>query len=415
VAGRSFGGIAAFYLAYVHPETFGLAGCMSTSFGWDKAHFYKQVIASDKPKSGTRFWIMDGSFDSWWRSLPAAQALVRRGWVEGEDVGYYHLHQGRHNQKSWNAQVRDMLHFILRKKSPELLGIRLKNNTDDKGSGIDLEREGAHAHAMVDLFYEDGFRLNAVNPGLSMADESVATVDADSLHRIKYVGPGWTTLTAQYAGFESKLPVKGYDLNAIETVSLPAAERPVTVDGDLTEWARLDQLQYRYTSDQADFRFAVRYENDDLLIAVKAYNDSLYTDPEKRVMQQDMIEFWLDARPDLERSESSGEWAGWDHMYFALSPGKETIQHHLRRNHGHMPERFEAVCVPADSGFVAEMRIPGAVLDQKQERPWEAVRLNLCHIDVNKPGDEGKPQFWEGNWVGPYNRVGSGTFKRDRK
>ncbi len=98
MAGRSFGGIAAFYLAYVHPETFGLAGCMSTSFGWDKAHFYKQVIASDKPKSGTRFWIMDGSFDSWWRSLPAAQALVRRGWVEGEDVGYYHLHQGRHNQ-----------------------------------------------------------------------------------------------------------------------------------------------------------------------------------------------------------------------------------------------------------------------------------------------------------------------------
>lgn len=413
VAGRSFGGIAAFYLAYSHPETFGLAGCMSVSFGWDEQAFYKEVLASDGPKSGTRFWIQDGTYDSWGSSILAAQTLKRRGWVEGDDLAYFHVHWGRHGQKAWNYQMRQMLHFLLRKEMPDILDIRVTNVADDRGDAIDLGHVGAQAFAMVDVRYGDGLRLNAIDPVVRTADVAVATVEADSLRRIRNVGPGWTTLEAEVAGRTASVAVKGYDPEGIERHPLPKAEKPIAVDGNLEEWPSLDHVQYRYPHDAPDFRFGVRHEDDDLYIAVYAYDDDLYTDPDARVLQQDTIEFWLDARPDPDRSESRAQWAGWDHLYFALSPGEETIVHRARRGRRATPDGFEAVCVPADSGFVAEVRIPGAYLDEKQESRWTDVRLNLCHIISDGPATEGKALFWQPNWVGEYNRVGSGTFSRE--
>lgn len=208
VAGRSFGGIAAFHLAYNHPEVYGLAGCMSSSFWWDGARLQERVL-SETTRSSARFWIQDGSFDSWDRSYPVYRAMLGRGWVEGDDVAYFLVYGGKHGQEMWNSQMRHMLHFLLRKERPRLIGIRATRYDDGRARSIDLERDGKRAYVMVDLLYEGGFRLNAGSPVLDVQDTTVVQLEDEGLHRLRGRGPGRTSITAHYQGHESEIVVLG--------------------------------------------------------------------------------------------------------------------------------------------------------------------------------------------------------------
>ena len=65
IAGFSFGGIASFYLAYRHPETFGMAGCMSSSMWWDNRKLLHEVMSDRRPLRE----VASGSTAAPWRAV----------------------------------------------------------------------------------------------------------------------------------------------------------------------------------------------------------------------------------------------------------------------------------------------------------------------------------------------------------
>jgi len=57
----------------------------------------------------------------WQNAKRGAMALMQRGWREGEDVAFLQVHNLPHGWEAAKTELRDMLHFLLRKSPPRLL------------------------------------------------------------------------------------------------------------------------------------------------------------------------------------------------------------------------------------------------------------------------------------------------------
>ncbi len=99
VMGSSLGGVVSFFLAWQHPHVFGMAACMSSTFGY-RDDLLERV--SGEPKPDIRLYL-----DSGWprdnfevaRSMRAR--LVRAGFREGADLLYLAFPEALHNEKAW--------------------------------------------------------------------------------------------------------------------------------------------------------------------------------------------------------------------------------------------------------------------------------------------------------------------------
>ena len=154
VVGNSLGGLAACWLGYLHPQTFGLAACLEPSLWWDDKQLLKRLQQDSSAKTRTRFWIMaaEQEYPGMWRDAKrAAFALAKRGWREGEDVAFFQVHNGSHGWDSCQTQLRDMLHFLLRKAPPRLIDIELTNCHGPQHDAIRLREAGEFANAYLDL------------------------------------------------------------------------------------------------------------------------------------------------------------------------------------------------------------------------------------------------------------------------
>ncbi|HPO51149.1 MAG TPA: alpha/beta hydrolase-fold protein, partial [Spirochaetota bacterium] len=60
IIGSSLGGLISMYIAWNHPEKFGMAGCVSSSFWWDNRNLLKEIEASSVKKN-VKFWIDCGT------------------------------------------------------------------------------------------------------------------------------------------------------------------------------------------------------------------------------------------------------------------------------------------------------------------------------------------------------------------
>lgn len=135
VLGSSLGGLAAFDIAWRHPEVFGTVGALSGSFWWrtqDGTLDQKQasrvavsMVREATPLPRLRIWLEtadgdetsdrdgNGIIDSIQDTDDLVDALVARGYVEGKDVVHVTV-EGGHNQETWGRVLPKFLVFAFR-------------------------------------------------------------------------------------------------------------------------------------------------------------------------------------------------------------------------------------------------------------------------------------------------------------
>lgn len=229
--------------------------------------------------------------------------------------------------------------------------------------------------------------------------------------------------TAVYEGAEENPEeFKGKHRVAVDRLHpCPARETPVTVDGNLDEWA---ELPYRNAvpaagaapapgPEDASFEFAAAHDDEYVYFAVRATDDALVVDPGQDYFHQDGFQVWFDARPESEKV--LGIRAAAVAMFDELLPIMTSCARPPHEARLFLPERLpegtRVECRPIEGGLAAEFAIPVSYLNEKQGRDWEHFCVNVIQVDVD-PGDNPRALSWRPQWFGFENYAGSGTFVR---
>lgn len=103
VMGSSLGGVVSFHLAWQHPEIFGMAACMSSTFGYRDT--LRERVAEEE-KRPTRFYLDSGwPRDNYEVTRDMRTLMVRRGYDEGDDLFYFAFPEAMHNESAWAMRV----------------------------------------------------------------------------------------------------------------------------------------------------------------------------------------------------------------------------------------------------------------------------------------------------------------------
>ncbi len=114
LGGSSLGGLLTLHLGLRFPTVFNRLAVLSPSVWWNDRAIVKDVEAlSSKPP--LRIWLDSGTGEGEEVARDARMlrdALVRKGWVEGQDLAYLEAEGGGHNEQSWAARVEGVLRFL---------------------------------------------------------------------------------------------------------------------------------------------------------------------------------------------------------------------------------------------------------------------------------------------------------------
>jgi predicted alpha/beta superfamily hydrolase len=110
VMGSSLGGVASLYLAWQYPEHFGMAGCLSSTFGLLDDLFTR--IAAE-PRRDIAIYLDSGwprdNFDA---TNAMRDLLLQRGYQLGVDLLQFSFPDGVHHEHSWAARLHLPLQFF---------------------------------------------------------------------------------------------------------------------------------------------------------------------------------------------------------------------------------------------------------------------------------------------------------------
>lgn len=99
VMGSSLGGVVSLQLAWQHPDVFGNAACLSSTFGYEDDLFER---IEREPKRAIRLYLDSGwprdNFDA---TNAMRDLLVYRGFRLGDDLLSWSFPEGGHNEDSW--------------------------------------------------------------------------------------------------------------------------------------------------------------------------------------------------------------------------------------------------------------------------------------------------------------------------
>ncbi len=114
LGGSSLGGLLTLHLGLRFPTVFNRLAVLSPSVWWNDRAIVKDVEAlASKPP--LRIWLDSGTGEGEEVARDARMlrdALVRKGWVEGQDLAYLEAEGGAHNEQSWAARVESVLRFL---------------------------------------------------------------------------------------------------------------------------------------------------------------------------------------------------------------------------------------------------------------------------------------------------------------
>ena len=114
LGGSSLGGLLTLHLGLRFPTVFNRLAVLSPSVWWNDRAIVKEVEAlSSKPP--LRIWLDSGTGEGEEVARDARMlrdALLRKGWVEGQDLTYLEAEGGAHNEKSWATRVEGVLRFL---------------------------------------------------------------------------------------------------------------------------------------------------------------------------------------------------------------------------------------------------------------------------------------------------------------
>jgi predicted alpha/beta superfamily hydrolase len=110
VWGSSLGGVVSFYTVWQHPEAFGTAVCMSSTFA-HKDHLIDRVL--DEPVRDVGFYLDSGwPGDNYEVTAAMAMALVSRGWRYGFNLLHLCFPAAEHNETAWGLRLHVPLQFL---------------------------------------------------------------------------------------------------------------------------------------------------------------------------------------------------------------------------------------------------------------------------------------------------------------
>ena len=110
VMGSSLGGVVSMYLGWQRPDVFGMAACMSSTFGY-KDDLLDRV--RKEPRRPTRFYIDSGwPRDNYEVSRSMRDALISKGYRPGVDCLYYAFPDAVHNESCWAARFHIPIEFF---------------------------------------------------------------------------------------------------------------------------------------------------------------------------------------------------------------------------------------------------------------------------------------------------------------
>ncbi|MBC7978071.1 MAG: alpha/beta hydrolase [Myxococcales bacterium] len=112
VMGSSLGGLLSFYIARRNPTVFGKAGCMSSSFWWNREMLTVEVQQSTTRVPVQLYLDAGTSSDGLPETTRMDQALLADGYVQGLDVNFVTAQGGSHNEASWAARVATPLQWL---------------------------------------------------------------------------------------------------------------------------------------------------------------------------------------------------------------------------------------------------------------------------------------------------------------
>jgi predicted alpha/beta superfamily hydrolase len=117
--GSSMGGLISIYAAATRPDTFALAGVMSTALMWNKLKILD--IVGDSEMGYARIYIDAGGREG--RGMTANARKLRNvlttiGFVEGKNLMYVEERFGIHKESAWARRLPKALRFLLAPTKP---------------------------------------------------------------------------------------------------------------------------------------------------------------------------------------------------------------------------------------------------------------------------------------------------------
>jgi predicted alpha/beta superfamily hydrolase len=114
LGGSSLGGLVTLYLGMHYPAVFGKLAVLSPSVWWDN-RLIIDYIASITPKPRLKIWLDMGTSEGGMTLEDAEklhEALLSKGWVEGQDLRFVEVEGAQHNETAWSARVGPFLEFL---------------------------------------------------------------------------------------------------------------------------------------------------------------------------------------------------------------------------------------------------------------------------------------------------------------
>jgi predicted alpha/beta superfamily hydrolase len=103
VWGSSLGGVVAFYCVWQHPEVFGSAVCMSSTFS-HKNNLIERVLS--EPFRDVAFYLDSGwPGDNYEVTMAMAVALISRGWIYGRNLFHLCFPMAEHDETAWGVRL----------------------------------------------------------------------------------------------------------------------------------------------------------------------------------------------------------------------------------------------------------------------------------------------------------------------
>ena len=110
VWGSSLGGVVSFYAVWQHPEAFGAAICMSSTFSHND-DLLERVLSEDPPD--VAFYLDSGwPGDNYETTVGMAMALISRGWKWGHNLVHLAFPNAAHNEHDWGLRLHVPLQVI---------------------------------------------------------------------------------------------------------------------------------------------------------------------------------------------------------------------------------------------------------------------------------------------------------------
>lgn len=421
IAGFSAGGIGAFWMTYLHPETFGMGLCQSPAFL--PSYIPKELQAlldnKDHPIPPVRLWIDAGSleYDFIYKDAFAAYGkLIAQGFSSNENLAFLTGHNHGHEKFDCNRRMRSALYFLLRENTPRLTGVEINEMNSDVTGPIKLARRG---RLILETVYDNWFRLTEYAPEFKIADPAIAVL-SETTSLITPKTPGQTTISSIFGGREITEELEVIAPTAQQ--SCKVALNRVAVDGDLSDWLELpflvdkpqkegDVSAWSGPSDLS-YRFGSMYDEQFFYVAIQTTDDTINSVPVTPPWVQDGVEARIDARPESERLFGEGKNEFQEILLVAISPSLKGEAARSAFDSPKLPEGTKAVCVATATGHNTEIAIPISYLNAKAGENWSAVRLNIVvnDFDGEYRGFSGDRLWWQPDWRYSDNTWGSGTF-----